>query len=71
VIHPILDILLRYICQPPNGLRYLRVGGRGLCLGTEKNSKPEKCLKMPQNPTRQVHALLGGFMTLRIYAMEV
>ena len=30
-------------------------------LGSRKNSKPEKCLKMPQNPTRQVHALLGGF----------
>jgi len=24
-------------------------------LGSRKNSKPEKCLKMPQNPTRQVH----------------
>jgi hypothetical protein len=44
----------------PNGLRYLRVGGRGLCLEAEKNSKPEKCSKKPQNPTRQVHALLGG-----------
>jgi hypothetical protein len=28
----------------PNGLRYLRVGGRGFCLGAGKNSKPEKCL---------------------------
>jgi hypothetical protein len=28
--------------------------------GSRKNSKPEKCSKMPQNPTRQVHALLGG-----------
>jgi hypothetical protein len=46
----------------PNGLRYLRVGGRGFCLGAGKNSKPEKCLKMPQNPTRQVHALLAGFV---------
>jgi hypothetical protein len=26
----------------------------------QENSKPEKCLKMPQNPTRQVHALLGA-----------
>ncbi|MBI5839985.1 MAG: hypothetical protein HZB19_07760 [Chloroflexi bacterium] len=23
----------------------------------------EKCLKMPQNPTRQVHTLLGGVLT--------
>jgi len=22
--------------QPPNGVRYLRVGGRGFCLGAEK-----------------------------------
>ena len=27
--------------------------------GSRKNSKREKCLKMPQNPTRQVHALLA------------
>jgi len=26
---------------------------------SRKSPKPEKCLKMPQNPTRQVHALLG------------
>ena len=31
-------------------------------LGSRKNSKPEKCLKMPQNPTRQVHAVLGVFL---------
>ena len=29
--------------------------------GSRENSKPEKCSKMPQNPTRQVHALLAGF----------
>jgi len=28
--------------------------------GSRKNLKPEKCLKMPQTPTRQVHALLGS-----------
>ena len=28
-------------------------------LGSRENPKPEKCLKMPQNPTRQVHAVLG------------
>jgi len=48
--------------QPPNGLRYLRVGGVGKGLRCRKNSKPEKCLKMPQNPTRQVHALLARFL---------
>jgi len=30
--------------EPPNGLRYLRVGGRGLCLGAGKSPK------MAQNP---------------------
>ena len=28
--------------------------------GSRKNSKREKCSKMPQNPTRRVHALLGA-----------
>ena len=28
----------------PNGLRYLRVGGRGQGLRCRKNPKPEKCL---------------------------
>jgi len=45
----------------PNGLRYPRVGGLGKGLRCRKNSKPEKCLKMPQNPTRRVHALLARF----------
>jgi len=31
-------------------------------LGSRKNSKREKYSKMPQNPTRQVHALLAGFV---------
>jgi hypothetical protein len=35
-----------------------------LLLGSRKNSKPEKYSKMPQNPTRQVHALLGAFCAL-------
>jgi len=32
------------LTEPPNGWRYPLVGGRGFCLGAEKNSKPEKCL---------------------------
>jgi hypothetical protein len=43
-----------------NGLRYWQVGGRGLYLGAGKNSKPEKCLKMRQNPTRPLHVVLGN-----------
>jgi len=45
----------------PNGVRYWRWGGRGFCLGAGKNPKLEKCPKMPQNPQRPVHALLGAF----------
>ena len=42
-------------------MRYPRVGGRGQGLRCRKNPKPEKCLKMPQTPTRRLHALLAGF----------
>ena len=48
--------------KQPNGLRYLRVGGLGFTPKMRKNSKREKCLKMPQNPTRQVHALLAALL---------
>jgi hypothetical protein len=36
-------------------------GRAWILFGSRKNSKPEKCLKMLQNPTRQVHALLARF----------
>jgi hypothetical protein len=34
-------------------------------LGSRENSKREKCLKMPQSPTRQVHAVLGNLAPAR------
>jgi hypothetical protein len=37
-------------------------GRAWILLGSRKNSKRGKCSKMPQNPTRQVHALLAGFV---------
>ncbi|MDO9129214.1 MAG: hypothetical protein Q7U34_05040, partial [Anaerolineales bacterium] len=38
----------------------LLAGGRAwTMLGSRKNSKPEKCLKMATNPTCPVHAMLG------------
>lgn len=43
-----------------NGLRYLRWGIGAIRFGCRKNSTAEKMLGMPQNPQRQVHALLGG-----------
>jgi hypothetical protein len=57
------DHLIPYSILAPNGLhsRSMALGRAWTMLGSRKNSKPEKCSKMPQNPTRQVHALLGGF----------
>jgi len=46
---------------PPNGLRYLRWGRDGEAVQPEKGSGVRKSLKTPQNPQRQVHALLGRF----------
>jgi hypothetical protein len=40
------------------GVRCLLTGGRGFGLGVEK------CLKMAQNPQRQVHALLAAFFLI-------
>lgn len=60
--------------EAPNGLRYLRVGRRGLCLPAlcrrytweQENMKPEKCLQTAQTPTHQVHALLGMDLKTRL-----
>jgi hypothetical protein len=38
----------------------LALGRAWILFGSRKNSKPEKCSKMPQNPQRPVHALLGA-----------
>jgi len=54
--------------QSPNGSRYaphafcgvLAAGRARTILGNRENSKPDNCSKMPQNPRRPVHALLGG-----------
>jgi hypothetical protein len=45
-----------------NGLRYLRWGGDGEAVQPEKCSGVENCLRCAQNPQRQVHALLEGFV---------
>jgi len=52
--------------EAPNGLRYLRWGGDGEAVQPEKCLGVENCLRLPQNPQRQVHALLdcgAGFDT--------
>jgi len=53
-----------FTLEPSTAQRFalLALGRAWTLLGSRKNSKPEKCLKMPQNPTRQVHALLAAFM---------
>jgi len=45
-----------------NGVRYLRWGGDGEAVQPEKSSGVGKGSKTAQNPQRQVHALLGGFV---------
>ena len=45
----------------------LALGRAWTLLGSRKNSKRGKCSKMPQNPTRQVHALLARYFFARYY----
>ncbi len=52
----ISSIILR---ETPNGLRYLRWGRDGEAVQPEKWKGVENCLRLPQNPQRQVHALLA------------
>jgi len=41
-------------------LALLALGRAWILFGSRENSKPENYRKMPQNPQRPVHALLGG-----------
>jgi hypothetical protein len=54
---------------PPNGLRYLRWGGDGEAVQPEKGYGVENCLRLPQNPQRQVHALLARSCCARFYML--
>jgi hypothetical protein len=55
VLHLLFGAASQRFALPACGRAWIRFGSR-------KNSKRGKCLKMPQNPTRQVHALLAGFV---------
>ena len=44
----------------------LALGRAWTLFGSRKNPKPEKCLKIAQNPQRPVHALFGGVLILNI-----
>ena len=50
------------LSSAPNGLRYLRWGGDGEAVQPEKGYGVGNCLRLPQNPQRQVHALLARFL---------
>jgi len=50
-------VMIFDVDERANGLRYLRVGGRGQGLGAGKT----RSLKMPQNPHRPLHAVLARF----------
>ncbi len=56
-----VENLIRYKSEKAtNGLRYLRWGGDGEAVQPEKGYSVENCLRLPQSPQRQVHALLGA-----------
>ncbi len=54
----------------PNGLRYPRVGGVWIRSESRKNSKPGKCSKIAQTPTRRVHAVLGALIEHKTPSLE-
>ena len=54
------------LAKPPNGLRYLRWGGRRNAVRLGKCWGVEKCLESHQNPQRRVHALLARFWLGRL-----
>ena len=57
---PLCTISLPTVCVRVAPFRVLACGRAWILFGSRKNSKPEKCLKMPQTPTRQVHPRRWG-----------
>jgi len=57
------------VCSLPNGVRYPLVGGTRQPHFAGTHFKPRKLPENAQTPTSRVHALLGGFMPLRTFAM--
>jgi len=53
--------LMAILLEPPNGLRYPRVGGTRQRHFDGTSLKPRKTPETAQTPTRRVHAVLGGF----------
>ncbi len=51
--------------EPPNGMRYLRVGGRRGRRFAGTNFEPRERLENAQTPARQVHAVLARSPFLR------
>src|SRR5512146_1188688 len=55
---------------PPNGMRYLRVGGTRQRRFAGTNFKPRKLLENAASPTRRVHAVLGNHELARTLAIK-
>ena len=50
------------VVQPAQRFALLALGRAWTLPGSRKNLKPENALRMPQNPQRPVHAVLGGVL---------
>jgi hypothetical protein len=53
-----------YLARKHPTVCVVAVGRAWILFGSRKNSKPEKCSKMPQNPHRPLHALLARLLGL-------
>ncbi len=62
MIFCLFGVLFRCSNEPPNGERYLRVGGTRQRCFAGTNFKPRKRLENAATPTRRVHAVLGGLL---------
>ncbi len=60
LLSAMIDYVITHPSQPPNGVRYPRVGGTRQRHFAGANFKPRKLLKNAARPTRRVHAVLGG-----------
>ena len=52
-------------------MRYLRWGSGRRSRPARKRLRRENCLRLPQNPQRQVHALLGGDFSPELLGVEL
>ena len=58
-------MILTFLDELPNGLRYPLVGGTRQVHFSGTNFKPRKVLENAQTPTSRVHAVLGSFLLMK------